>query len=405
MKPSFVRRTRRRGYASKESGKLKKESHENTFFASSTHDPFFPMAVNRKCAECEAEEKAQRAPEKKEEEKLMKAANQEEAKLMKAGEKKEEEKLQKAPEAKEEEKVMKAGEKEEEKLQKAAGPEEEKKVQKKEASATVAKTAGQYISTLHGKGQRLSPEVNAFYSQRFGYDFSEVKIHTDREAAHSAKELRAKAYTVGKNIVFNEGQYDTTSALGKHLLAHELTHVVQQNNLQRTADVQRVDYDECNAAERTIVRRCHDRARTMMWHAIVKLFSYHKGGTAPDVVAALRNRFAGTSRSLAGLVAFNMFTVYRNSDDPTYECEKPQDGNTLGWSMWCVPFTDIELYPLWFGLPSDDERAETIIHEWMHRYGCLLDLGYHEGGTSGGHGTIRSLNNADAYSNLCFDLK
>ena len=340
------------------------------------------------------EEKLQKAPEKKEEEKVMKAGE------------KEEEKLQKAPEKKEEEKVMKLSDdkKDEAKVQKAGDKEEEKKVQKKETAAAT-NNASQYISTLNGRGQPLAPEVSAFYSKKFGYDFSGVKIHNDQEAAVSAKELHAKAYTIGKNIVFNEGQFDTSSSTGKHLLAHELTHVVQQNNLQRAAEVQRVDYDECNAAERTIVRRCHDRARAMMWNAMVKLYAYYRGGTAPDVVTALRNRFAGTSRSLAGLVAINMMMVYRNSDDPTYECEKPQDGSTLGWSMWCVPFTDIELYPLWFGLSSDDERAETIIHEWMHRYGCLLDLGYHEGGTSGGHGTIRSLNNADAYSNLCFDLK
>lgn len=67
-----------------------------------------------------------------------------------------------------------------------------------------------------------------------GYDFSNVKIHTDTAAAASAKAINAKAYSYGNNIVFNDGQYNTASFEGKKLLAHELTHYVQQNSgLQR----------------------------------------------------------------------------------------------------------------------------------------------------------------------------
>ena len=63
-----------------------------------------------------------------------------------------------------------------------------------------------------------------------GSDFSNVKVHTDSEAARSAQEINAKAYAVGNNIVFNEGQCDIESNEGKKLMAHELTHVMQQNN-------------------------------------------------------------------------------------------------------------------------------------------------------------------------------
>jgi len=62
-----------------------------------------------------------------------------------------------------------------------------------------------------------------------GHDFSRVRVHTGEEAAQSARALQAKAYTTGNEIVFGQGQYDTTSGEGKRLLAHELVHVVQQD--------------------------------------------------------------------------------------------------------------------------------------------------------------------------------
>jgi len=63
---------------------------------------------------------------------------------------------------------------------------------------------------------------------RFGHDFSDVRVHTDVHAAESAQAVGARAYTVGRHIVFAEGQYDTGSEQGQELLAHELTHTIQQ---------------------------------------------------------------------------------------------------------------------------------------------------------------------------------
>ena len=69
-------------------------------------------------------------------------------------------------------------------------------------------------------------------SNRFGRDFSSVKIHTDVQAVRMNRDLNAKAFTVGNDVYFNQGQYQPGSSKGKHLLAHELTHVVQQGNGQ-----------------------------------------------------------------------------------------------------------------------------------------------------------------------------
>jgi hypothetical protein len=81
---------------------------------------------------------------------------------------------------------------------------------------------------LHSGGQALSTEARNFYEPRFGYDFSNVKVHTDSIAAKSAQSINALAYTSGSNIVFNNGQYSPNTDSGKRLLGHELTHVVQQ---------------------------------------------------------------------------------------------------------------------------------------------------------------------------------
>jgi len=64
---------------------------------------------------------------------------------------------------------------------------------------------------------------------RFGHDFSKVRVHTDKRAVESARSVNALAYTVGRDIVFGEGQYAPGAVRGKRLLAHELTHIVQQD--------------------------------------------------------------------------------------------------------------------------------------------------------------------------------
>jgi hypothetical protein len=79
-----------------------------------------------------------------------------------------------------------------------------------------------------GSGQPLSPPIREFFESRFGNDFGRVRIHTDPESAGIARALNARSFTLGKHIVFGRGQYSPDALEGKHLLAHELAHVVQQ---------------------------------------------------------------------------------------------------------------------------------------------------------------------------------
>jgi Domain of unknown function (DUF4157)/Lysine-specific metallo-endopeptidase len=88
---------------------------------------------------------------------------------------------------------------------------------------------------IRSSGQPLDPSVRAVMESRFGHDFSQVRVHTDARAVDSARALGALAYTVGRDVVFGAGQYVPDTAEGGRLLAHELTHVVQQSSLDDTS--------------------------------------------------------------------------------------------------------------------------------------------------------------------------
>lgn len=86
----------------------------------------------------------------------------------------------------------------------------------------------QGLSRQKGQGTPLAPSVREEMEQGFGADFSEVRIHTGEAAAQLSQQIHAQAFTSGKDIFFNTGKYAPEAPEGKHLLAHELTHTVQQ---------------------------------------------------------------------------------------------------------------------------------------------------------------------------------
>ena len=86
-----------------------------------------------------------------------------------------------------------------------------------------------YLQPLEEQGRPLPAPVRARFEPAFGYDFSDVRVHTGGFAARSARAFGALAYTYGRHVVFGAGQFDTDSPRGQRLLSHELTHVVQQS--------------------------------------------------------------------------------------------------------------------------------------------------------------------------------
>lgn len=86
---------------------------------------------------------------------------------------------------------------------------------------------------LRSPGQPLDPEVRAFMELRLGHDLSQVRVHTDTKANESARAINALSYTVGRDVVFGEGQYTPGTVAGRRLLAHELAHTIQQTSIPR----------------------------------------------------------------------------------------------------------------------------------------------------------------------------
>ena len=197
------------------------------------------------------EEKLQRQPgeQTKKDEQIQKAALPEE-------------KLQKAPQV--EEKVQKASRPEEkiqtaampaDKLQKKEGDKQEgdkrddgklqkapaadEKLQRKGGDATpaVGDSLQSAIRQQSTGGQPLSSDVRAFMEPRFGADFSTVRVHHDAESASLNNQLSARAFTYQNHVFFSRDQYQPGSSDGKQLLAHELTHTVQQGHAVQRAPV------------------------------------------------------------------------------------------------------------------------------------------------------------------------
>ena len=100
---------------------------------------------------------------------------------------------------------------------------------------------------LSSPGRPLDSSVREFMEPRFGHDFSRVRVHTGETAARSAAAVNATAYTAGNNIVFGARNYAPQTAAGKNLLAHELTHVVQQRRGGTSKSIQRdPQTNDCN---------------------------------------------------------------------------------------------------------------------------------------------------------------
>jgi len=119
--------------------------------------------------------------------------------------------------------------------------EEEKQLHRKENSSRDSSGAPAIVHDVlnSSNGKKLDAGIRSFFEPRFGYDFSDVKIHNDSVAVKSAQSINALAYTAGDNIVFNQNQFSPETDTGKRLLAHELTHVVQQKSGVTNRAIQR----------------------------------------------------------------------------------------------------------------------------------------------------------------------
>ena len=182
---------------------------------------------------------------------------------------------------------------------------------------------------LRSPGRPLEPAVRTYFEPRFGQDFSDVRVHSDRSAAEAARAVDARAFTVGRNVVFGKGQYAPDTPGGKRLLAHELTHVVQQRRQIGGFELQRqvmppelrvsVDYSQLTDAElqehydlitqtlfqlpQSHVDRAHLEAEAgRIGTEVSRRDALAKGRTfSPDTIDKMRKFFVANARSASPL--------------------------------------------------------------------------------------------------------
>jgi len=195
---------------------------------------------------------------------------------------------------------------------KCAACEEEEEIQtKRSASAApeVSPQAASRIDSFRGGGEALSPAARSYFEPRFGRDLSAVRLHTGAEAATAAGEVQARAFTVGSDIAFGAGEYQPETPEGRKLLAHELTHTVQQgaDRIIRRDPLStfQSDLEAISPDHATIISALFAHPR---FQPIVTFFNGCPGGTieffvrhVTDVVnGVVVERFGGFSPSSGG---------------------------------------------------------------------------------------------------------
>jgi hypothetical protein len=143
----------------------------------------------------------------------------------------------------------------------ACSGERDDALQRKATSAVTPTEAPPIVhDVLASPGQPLDAATRAFMEPRFGYNFSQVRVHTDAKAAESASSVNARAYAVGNNLVFAAGEYGPGTNTGQTLLSHELAHVMQQSvtsvNSLRSQRTAIPDEKNPEAAPLQINRKC-----------------------------------------------------------------------------------------------------------------------------------------------------
>src|SRR6185437_8617130 len=166
--------------------------------------------IQPKCAECEHEKELQNKEEEREEGDLSKAKRLQKKPIFESN--------AEPPDEDDAIHLKCSACEREERLQASAGT----------APLAVAPNTESSLMASKGSGATLPSSTREQMESSFGTDFSNVRIHTGSDAVKMSKDLHAQAFTHGNDIYFNSGKYDPASRSGKHLLAHELTHTVQQ---------------------------------------------------------------------------------------------------------------------------------------------------------------------------------
>jgi hypothetical protein len=176
------------------------------------------------------------------------------------------------------------------------------------------------LHALHGSGSALPGSLRASLEPRFGYDFGKVRVHEGGAAAHLAASINARAFTSGRDIVFGGDQFSPQTLEGRRLLAHELTHVVQQGHAGQISDITTKMSGETGQAPPISQDNEPERLRRVAWSPIGSIRRYQPWpSTHPHI---LGTEFMGQTDGGGDI------GIWRPDDCTTYWCH----GYTFGGS-------------------------------------------------------------------------
>ncbi len=305
-------------------------------------------------------------------------------------------------------------------------------------------------------GRPLDEGSRGFMESRFGHDFSHVRIHTDAQAAKSAKAINAMAYTVGGHVVFDSGQYAPQSISGRKLLAHEMTHVLQQSKgdlsqaIDHPEDPSEVEaeknaklIDSTDHLSFTVQRPAISRETTtteevippttpnscgleqhrrifpaamqaIQWleTAISSLNAFiatpAAEGSAAQARGALNRNFHSTAAATATQVRDRLNTLHNDISNRTtlnVECHDASD-TSCGAAGAYVSGSLLVFCPAFFGGGST-RQAESIIHEMAHSLlgdPHITDRAYQSDRIYTMLSTDEALTNAESFGLLVHEL-
>ncbi len=246
-------------------------------------------------------------------------------------------------------------------------------------------------------GRPLEPALRKDLEQRFGHDFSRVRVHSGAPAEQSAREVNAHAYTVGYNMVFGAGQFAAETREGRRLIAHELTHVVQQESsssismdlLQRQASQaqQQTSFEGCDPALQKDLQSKHLPALEHVNHAVASLLPGWARMNPVDK-SAFRRFFdpansGDIDEGFVRNVRDNFQRIHSYMRSLRFDCDPSSRSLCGASSRWCVGgrlmwtcFGNLHVCTNAYPSASDDFKIETIIHESVHNALMTTDRAY-----------------------------
>ncbi len=233
---------------------------------------------------------------------------------------------------------------------------------------------------LQQPGRPLDSPSRNYMESRFGQDFGQVRVHTDGQAAESAKALQARAYTIGRDIIFGANEFQPQTTAGKDLLAHELTHHLQQQSNHGEQTAMRVEVEDCDEAaghspdDLLVV---HFHAQRLLQKALEMTEERDaRGDRLPAVKAALLKWFKidlddgmpfENAQKLTHVITA-LQTTLDGSGDTVYECGEYGVVEVCKPGRNAVTLGNIHICPdRWLELA--DRQPIILIHEWGHKYG------------------------------------